>query len=518
MPDPKKYKSKREFMDDCMHQTRKVEKKPQDVSVAQCLSMWGSKNKKKKSKDACEVIDRIAGKLEEDIKKADTAKKPSVFLGGKCEEGNEWRKEIKKEFGDAFFFLDPYDPHWEPDENIYDELAGIANADYTVFYKGGKGSDSEQEFADLVDQEYKEFENLGQLRAYLKRISEPAKKRACISQALYRSAANLMALDLENDAIGGFLKQADDMSGKVHREKEKRIVLNELPKECNGKKPIIIKQGILREAKKDGEVISYARIRMKKEPGKEPQYSLGVKNFPLSQESETQISKQMFDSFYPDFLERPQEKERYKLGNGWDVDVLEDKIVAEYEQKPNEKVSIPNGWNVKEEKSYKMASVYRSSLQIQLPGRIAAKIKALGREIPNKELTADGREEDAHVTVLYGLDATEPDLVKEILKGVEPFTITLRETSPFTESPLFDVVKFDVNSVGIQKLNRLLREKCPYHGTYPNYHPHATVAYVRKGHGAKYAGRKIPGASFVATEVVFSSSNGKKTKIKLGKA
>lgn len=49
MPDPKGYKDKQEFMSDCMHQLRKVENKPQDQSVAICLSMWKNRGKKKKS-------------------------------------------------------------------------------------------------------------------------------------------------------------------------------------------------------------------------------------------------------------------------------------------------------------------------------------------------------------------------------------------------------------------------------------------------------------------------------------
>jgi hypothetical protein len=57
MPNPKKYTDKREWMDDCMHQTRKVEKKDQDQSVAICLSMWRNKDKKKgKRKQASDII------------------------------------------------------------------------------------------------------------------------------------------------------------------------------------------------------------------------------------------------------------------------------------------------------------------------------------------------------------------------------------------------------------------------------------------------------------------------------
>jgi len=48
VPDPKKYSDKQDFMDDCMHQTKKVEGKPQAQSVAVCLNMWRNKGKKSK--------------------------------------------------------------------------------------------------------------------------------------------------------------------------------------------------------------------------------------------------------------------------------------------------------------------------------------------------------------------------------------------------------------------------------------------------------------------------------------
>lgn len=49
MPNPGKYDSKNSWMDACMHQVKKVEGKPQNQAVAQCLNMWRNKDKKKKS-------------------------------------------------------------------------------------------------------------------------------------------------------------------------------------------------------------------------------------------------------------------------------------------------------------------------------------------------------------------------------------------------------------------------------------------------------------------------------------
>jgi hypothetical protein len=67
MPNPSKYKDKSEFMEDCMHQTRRVEKMPQDKSVAVCLNMWRDKDKKKskKKEGSFEVLRRVAKKMQE---------------------------------------------------------------------------------------------------------------------------------------------------------------------------------------------------------------------------------------------------------------------------------------------------------------------------------------------------------------------------------------------------------------------------------------------------------------------
>jgi hypothetical protein len=138
---------------------------------------------------------------------------------------------------------------------------------------------------------------------------------------------------------------ADALTGKVHKEIEDRYDLSSLPDDVKGIEPIIIRQGILKEVKSGSNVVAYARIRSMQEPGKDPKYSLGVKFFPKSQESETEVSKEIFDAFYPDNLQRPQEKKRYKLAAGWVVDQIKGgEIVAEHEHREGQKSELPDGW------------------------------------------------------------------------------------------------------------------------------------------------------------------------------
>jgi len=144
------------------------------------------------------------------------------------------------------------------------------------------------------------------------------------------------------------VKLSEALDGAVHEEREKRLKLSEAPEEIKDIEPAIIKQGVLRETKNGDKVVAYARIRMKQEPGEDPKYSLGVKHFPRKEEAETEISKQMFDAFYPDNLSKPQSKKRYHLKSGWDIDVIDGGgIVAEFEYKKGEAPSVPNGWKTK---------------------------------------------------------------------------------------------------------------------------------------------------------------------------
>ena len=65
MPNPNKYTDKQKFMEDCMHQVKTVEGKPQEQAVAQCLAMWRGKGKKKKKEKKCasDLIRDLSQKL-----------------------------------------------------------------------------------------------------------------------------------------------------------------------------------------------------------------------------------------------------------------------------------------------------------------------------------------------------------------------------------------------------------------------------------------------------------------------
>lgn len=103
-----------------------------------------------------------------------------------------------------------------------------------------------------------------------------------------------------------------------------------------------------------------------------------------------------------------------------------------------------------------------------------------------------GIEYDPHVTVLYGYhddgSAAYPGKVMKAAKSLltgPSIPLTLTGISTF-DNEKFDVVKFDVRSAGLTKLNKALAEKFEHTNDY-DYHPHLTLAYVKPGKGKEYA-------------------------------
>lgn len=163
-----------------------------------------------------------------------------------------------------------------------------------------------------------------------------------------------------------------------------------------------------------------------------------------------------------------------------------------------------------------------SSVHINLPDPLASDIIHWGREnIPENEVFKNpddpsfGREDEIHVTVLYGLHSDSPQDTKKVLLTQKPLTIELGKISIFSHEK-FDVIKIDINSPELHKLNKKMTDFVTYTNKFKEYTPHVTIAYVKKGKGWKYSGNTVfDGKLFEANEVCFSSRSGKKTKIPL---
>lgn len=114
--------------------------------------------------------------------------------------------------------------------------------------------------------------------------------------------------------------------------------------------------------------------------------------------------------------------------------------------------------------------------------------------IPDRVLHVDedggkGREDEPHITVKYGLLAKQvPAELRDIAKATKPFPITLGKISLFKNDEN-DVVKLDIESPALHELNQRVSDAVPHEDTYPDYKPHATLAYVKPGSCDKLVGK-----------------------------
>lgn len=208
-----------------------------------------------------------------------------------------------------------------------------------------------------------------------------------------------------------------------------------------------------------------------------------------------------------------------------------DTISKELDRKPVQKSDQPSQQepskdDLKPQKPKDQKFDYQST-QLDLPKIGADKIIEFGDKIPENLLSKDpsdnykaaqtGREYEPHVTVLYGLsNELTAEQLKNALKDVPPIEIALGKTSIF-ENEKYDVLKVDIVSDQLHKVNKLLQDKFDTPGqTFKDYKPHATIAYMKKGEASKYAGdTSLEGIKLTFDSLTFSTNKGEKIKIEL---
>jgi len=101
-----------------------------------------------------------------------------------------------------------------------------------------------------------------------------------------------------------------------------------------------------------------------------------------------------------------------------------------------------------------------------------------------------GLEETPHVTLVYGIHEDEIDasVIRDTIKeNIESFSVKVKNIG-FFECDEYDVVKYDViPSKDLLKYRKLFLKTFENTQTFKEYHPHITLAYVKKGEAKKYA-------------------------------
>lgn len=154
------------------------------------------------------------------------------------------------------------------------------------------------------------------------------------------------------------------------------------------------------------------------------------------------------------------------------------------------------------------------------PGELSDEIYKWGaKNIPDDALASDGREDHVHVTVKYGIHISDPTAIQAHLAKLKPLKARLGKVTLFDTSPEHDVVKIDVVSSDLHRLNKHISKNFEVTDTYPDYKPHVTIAYVKKGLGSKYDGRDdFEGRELILDDVVFSGKDNRMTTLNLPQA
>lgn len=127
-----------------------------------------------------------------------------------------------------------------------------------------------------------------------------------------------------------------------------------------------------------------------------------------------------------------------------------------------------------------------------------------------------GLDDEPHVTLLYGLhDNVSTDDVVSVLDKFTFYTCNVHNPSLF-KNDKYEVLKYDVTGDSLQEINEELT-KFPHTTNYPDYHPHMTIGYLKKGKGQKYVDMlKKYGDFWIApTHAVYSQTDGTKDKISI---
>lgn len=163
-----------------------------------------------------------------------------------------------------------------------------------------------------------------------------------------------------------------------------------------------------------------------------------------------------------------------------------------------------------------------SSTQINAPSEIASKVKSwCNKNIDDKNVYTDpddptlGREDNPHITVKYGIHTSVAKKIRDLITGFGSFDVTLGKISKF-ESEDYDVLKINVKSKRLHDLNKLINSNLEITDKFPEYIPHLTLSYVKKGSCKDLINNSyFEGLSWNVEAIEFCTRMGKQTTISI---
>lgn len=156
-----------------------------------------------------------------------------------------------------------------------------------------------------------------------------------------------------------------------------------------------------------------------------------------------------------------------------------------------------------------------ASTQVQFHKQAADAMKEFAARIPDEILAEDGREDDPHITVKYGIHSDDPKPIAKLLQHAPPIKAVLG-TLDYFDTDEADVLIIPVDSPDLHLLNTLISNSVKVTDTYPEYKPHATLAYLKKGYGEAFRGNTaFEGKTALFDSVTFATAGGQRTVLPL---
>ena len=123
--------------------------------------------------------------------------------------------------------------------------------------------------------------------------------------------------------------------------------------------------------------------------------------------------------------------------------------------------------------------------------------------IPKKMLADGGCEMEPHVTALYGILGVELDEVVRIVSKIESPLVKFGKTSSFPGGDAGVPLFVTVESEDMHNINTQLRSLLPHVVKFPEYTPHATLAYVKDAEGLANKRCSLTGKScYLGTAII----------------
>src|SRR5574337_696819 len=164
---------------------------------------------------------------------------------------------------------------------------------------------------------------------------------------------------------------------------------------------------------------------------------------------------------------------------------------------------------------------------VMLPDPYARRVLELIQSIPDDLSAGAGREDEPHVTVLYGIAAKTGEAISALQRLAEPMgplflrfgrisVFPYRENVEANPEAAYDVLKIDVDAPQLHTLNRGIKTALPVVSKFPTYNPHMTLAYVKPGSCDTMLGSDLLAGTVEVDKFVYSPPQGSRVIIDVG--